>query len=140
GGGGAVVQVVDVRGGDGSRGPGSGVGRDREVAGVGRGAANERRAPAVPAPAQGGVAAERLRRGQRLGIEPRPQAGERVAECGDAAFGGHARTGEEDGTQRGGSLQCRCPGAWTPARPVSGSGGRGGRCRSEERRGGEEGR
>ncbi len=50
----------------------------------------------VKTPDERGVGSEGFRRGQFLGIVLRPEAGEGIAEGGDAGLGAHAGAGEDD--------------------------------------------
>ena len=92
---GALVQVVHVlcHQHQAAR-PAPCISGQRVVASVGLGTAHTFAALGIPVPHTLRVGAKTLLAGQFGRVEARPQAGERVAEGGDAALGAHAGAGE----------------------------------------------
>jgi hypothetical protein len=83
---GALVQIIDVLCDQGKGRHMARDGRDRSVPGIGLRRKYERSAPFVPAPHQGGVAVERVRRRELGRVEVLPETGLFVAKRRNAAF------------------------------------------------------
>ena len=90
---GAFMQVVDVLRDQRKFRNDFGQSRQRLMAAVRLALQHAHPAPFVPSPDQRLVTAKRLRRGELFGIETRPEAGQRVPECRDAALGRNAGAG-----------------------------------------------
>ena len=97
---GALMQVVDVLRDQRHRGHLPRQRGDGVMGCVRLGTRHLGAAPFIPTPHQIGLRRKGLRGGERARVEARPQAGQGIAERGDAAFGGHAGSGEDEHVPR----------------------------------------
>src|SRR5215212_4131929 len=91
-----LVQAVYVLGGEGELREEPLEFRNSQVSRVRMSFRDELAPPRVPVPDEFGIAGERLRCREFLGIEARPQAGLGLSKGRNAALGGDARSGEND--------------------------------------------